>query len=236
MPFNSPNHTQIPNDLFDSMLPDMGLAELKVTLAALRKTLGWQKRSDRISLTQMELLTGLSRQGVLDGAEAAEKRGTLIRMDGPITIWVVNLVDQEKEKVVKPVDHPSQASRPDLVKPVDTQKKHINKGIKEKSLGAKTTRPRNPLFDAIVKVCQIDPTINGNGSSIGKVCSALAGAVPPYTSDEVLQWGGAQDWRNTPPTVWQLQQGIGAVRGKNNSESYGRFEGVMQFLKESSSE
>lgn len=102
--------------------------------------------------------------------------------------------------------------------------------------GAKTARPPNPLFDAISKVCQIDPSINGNGSSIGKVCSALAGASPPYTADEVIQWGESQDWRKTPPTVWQLQQGIGSVRGKNNSESYGRMDGVMQYLKEQSND
>ena len=61
MPFESPNHTQVPNDLFDSILCDIGYAELKVTLAAIRKTLGWQKRSDKISLSQMEKMTGLSR-------------------------------------------------------------------------------------------------------------------------------------------------------------------------------
>lgn len=83
---------------------------------------------------------------------------------------------------------------------------------------AQKPRPPNPLFDAVTKVCGIDPSINGNGSSIGKVCSALASASPPYTPSEVEAWGALQTWRATPPTIWQLQQGVGAVRAKGNGQ------------------
>lgn len=82
---------------------------------------------------------------------------------------------------------------------------------------ARKPRAPDPLFDAIVKVCQIDPTIKANGSSIGKVCSGLLGASPPYSAEEVLAWGESQTWRNSPPTVWQLQAGIGSVRGTNGN-------------------
>lgn len=73
--FQSPNHTQTPNDLFDVHMALMGESELKVTLAIIRKTLGYHKTKDAISLTQLQKLTGLSRQGASDGTTAAIARG-----------------------------------------------------------------------------------------------------------------------------------------------------------------
>lgn len=43
---------------------------------------------------------------------------------------------------------------------------------------------RDFLFDAIVNVTHADPSLNG--SQIGRVCSDLRRADPPYTADEVL--------------------------------------------------
>jgi len=100
----------------------------------------------------------------------------------------------------------------------------MRKGIKkekimkeEKSPRATPARAPDPLFDAIVKVCACDPTIKENGSSIGKVRSALLKAQPPYTAEEVLAWGESQTWRHTPPSIWQLRAEIGAVRAPNGN-------------------
>lgn len=72
-----PKHTQTPNELFDEWLPEMSNTELRVTLVVIRKTLGWHKPQDEISLTQFQKLTGLSRNGVISGIDAAIKRGTI---------------------------------------------------------------------------------------------------------------------------------------------------------------
>lgn len=61
MGFRPPNYTQLPNELFDDWLPHLGLAELKVLMVIMRKTFGWHKVRDRISLSQLEKLTGLKR-------------------------------------------------------------------------------------------------------------------------------------------------------------------------------
>lgn len=58
-------------------MADMTEAELKVTLAAIRKTLGYHKQQDPISLTQFQEMTGLARQAVIDGVEAAMSRGLI---------------------------------------------------------------------------------------------------------------------------------------------------------------
>lgn len=56
--------TRIPNTLLDIALPKLGYAELKIILVIIRKTIGWNKRRDQISLSQFEELTGLTRRNV----------------------------------------------------------------------------------------------------------------------------------------------------------------------------
>ena len=49
-----PNFTQIPNVFFDEWLGDLGKGELKVLLYVMRRTYGFQKNKDRISLSQLQ--------------------------------------------------------------------------------------------------------------------------------------------------------------------------------------
>jgi hypothetical protein len=75
----------------------------------------------------------------------------------------------------------------------------------------KAPRQPDPLFDAIAKVTCTDPATAG--ASIGKIESTLKKATPPYTSEEVLQFGSDWPaWKDKPPTLWQLKEQIGIVR------------------------
>ena len=130
--YQAPLHTQIPNLLLDEHIKDMKEAELKVTLAIARKTFGWHKREDTLSLSQLMELTGLSRQGVLNGIEAGLERGTICRREmGQSYLYSipVNEVDQSTSQRSRPVlvNEVDQLA-PKLVNEVDTQKK----GIKER--------------------------------------------------------------------------------------------------------
>ena len=69
-------YTMLPNWLIDAM-PAMSEAEIKVCIVVARKTIGWHKEADRISLTQFERATGLHRETVAIGIAAAEKRGMI---------------------------------------------------------------------------------------------------------------------------------------------------------------
>ncbi|TXH46173.1 MAG: hypothetical protein E6Q97_30180 [Desulfurellales bacterium] len=96
MPFQSPNHTQVPNDLFE-MLPDMYAAELRVVLVVIRETLGFHRERVKMTVAEIMRRAGLSRQGVYDGAESAELHGLLKReydSRGEI-YWVVYWVDND---------------------------------------------------------------------------------------------------------------------------------------------
>jgi phage replication O-like protein O len=140
-----PNYTQIPNAVI-ALMPDMNDCELRVVLSICRATFGWHKTRDRISITQLEKATGLSRQGVVDGTAQAMKRGIVIRYESgygfEYEIKVVNDSDYSAMtsqsnglELVKPVDQ----KLPKLVNVVDTQKK-VSKESKEKGAIA----PRAP--------------------------------------------------------------------------------------------
>lgn len=76
--FDEPNHTQTPNKFFD-MVPDMSEAELRVTLVMIRHTLGYHKNTFKMGMQKLGDASGLTRQGAMAGAEAAEKRGIFKR-------------------------------------------------------------------------------------------------------------------------------------------------------------
>jgi len=62
-----PNTTQVPNVIFDEIMPNLKPAAFKVLLLIVRQTYGWRKVSDRIGLTTIQKATGLSREGVIKG-------------------------------------------------------------------------------------------------------------------------------------------------------------------------
>src|ERR1700687_3746421 len=75
----APNYTQIPNELLDDWLPLLGQAELKVLLVIMRKTFGWHKIRDRISLTQLEKITGLERRHVCKAVKKLQSRNLIVK-------------------------------------------------------------------------------------------------------------------------------------------------------------
>src|ERR1051325_2533000 len=124
--FEKPNHTQTPNSFFDESLKHISsLPELKVVLAIIRKTLGWQKNKDKISMSQIKEMTGLQQQSVKRGIDLALEHGFIDREPcGQQFFYSLKLVtprDQSRHVTSNKV-------LPQLVTPRDTQKK----GIKEK--------------------------------------------------------------------------------------------------------
>ena len=59
--FSAPNYTQVPDELFDDLMTDLSGAELKVLLYIIRRTFGFKKTEDTISLSQM--LNGITTKG-----------------------------------------------------------------------------------------------------------------------------------------------------------------------------
>lgn len=70
--------TRIPNALIDRAMRELGNAAFRVTLVVARKTIGWNKQRDQISLSQFEALTGLARQHVIRGIAEAREHGFIL--------------------------------------------------------------------------------------------------------------------------------------------------------------
>lgn len=141
--FVAPNHTQTPNIFFDDSLPKIkSFAELKVILAIVRQTFGWHKPDDRISISQLVKLTGLTRQGVVNGVARALEDGFLDRQ--PVgqsftySLKVVNEVDQFQVQT-------SQQDRPELVNQVDRQLVNEVDPQKKESKEKKEIEPALPF-------------------------------------------------------------------------------------------
>jgi len=131
--FQSPNYTQTPNDFF-AMLPEMSDAETKVTLVMIRKTFGFHKDKFKMGVSKLADAAGLSRQGALDGARAAEQRGTFRRTNPDAqgeAEWELMLDEPLKplDTPLKPVEGKPLTSR-GQVRVKETIKKD-NKKIKE---------------------------------------------------------------------------------------------------------
>jgi phage replication O-like protein O len=88
--FQFPTTTPVPDEVFDVLMPQLSGAELKVLLYICRRTFGFKKESDSISLSQ--IATGITtRDGrVLDGGTGLCKRHV---------IWALKVL--EKNHIIK---------------------------------------------------------------------------------------------------------------------------------------
>lgn len=141
---NVPEYTMLPNVIIDQMW-DMSECQFRVLTAIARKTFGWQKQRDTISLSQIEEMTGLSRQGVSNGIQECLADGWISRTPKGQSFeyeLLVNDVDQSDNELVNVVDQ----LEPKLVNVVDTQKKEIKEKQKKEGAGAhpaiKSTPPK----------------------------------------------------------------------------------------------
>lgn len=87
--FASPNGTFVPDDLFDLLAPRLSEAELRVLLYIIRRTFGFGKHTDAISLKQLtagiiardgrilDYGTGMSRKGVIAGIKGLLDKGII---------------------------------------------------------------------------------------------------------------------------------------------------------------
>lgn len=80
--FHSPNYTQVPDELFDELLPVLSGAELKVLLYIVRRTFGFKKPSDNISLSQITdgIVTSTGKR--LDGGTGLVKSTAALAVKG----------------------------------------------------------------------------------------------------------------------------------------------------------
>lgn len=114
-----PNAFQIPNSVIDELLAKLTCAELKCYLFVVRKTKGWNKESDSISVSQFMKVTGLSNRSVITACESLVEMGLLERSGGErkLNTYSVKAFD---------ISQTGEKSSSDLVKKVHTQNNNKN--------------------------------------------------------------------------------------------------------------
>ena len=145
--FELPNHTQTPNSFFDQSLKEItSMCELKVVLAVIRKTFGWHQREERISVSQLERVTGLSRQGVQNGITLALEHGFIKReavgQGFSYALVLVNKVDHAKVLHSPAMQQPSIEVCKDVAQQVCKDvAQPTNKETSKETLKERKTRP-----------------------------------------------------------------------------------------------
>lgn len=137
----TPNFTQVPNVLFEQMA-SMSDAELRCTLVLIRQIFGYHReKPEPISNSQIEEMSGLSHQGVINGMKAALERGHAKHAgtgQRGVNLYTLNIKDQstsltsQKRDQSTRLTRSSQRRRPVLVNDVDTPNKKKEK--KEKNM------------------------------------------------------------------------------------------------------
>lgn len=102
--FNKPNYTLVPDALFDELLAVLSGAELKVLLYIIRRTFGFKKDADTISLSQM--LQGISTSDgrVLDKGTGLSKPTLLQALR---SLQEKNIIYTERNRSVENGDEPT---------------------------------------------------------------------------------------------------------------------------------
>lgn len=107
-----------PNSIIDELLPELSHSELKCYLCVLRKTKGWNKEEDAISVSQFMKVTGLSNKAVISACESLVEREILERKSGDRNTGIYSIktyktTTSEKSSLVK--NFPATSEKSSLV-------------------------------------------------------------------------------------------------------------------------
>ena len=140
-----PNSFQVPNAVIDELMSELSGAELKCYLAILRKTKGWNKDFDAVSVTQLTSVTGLSNRAVIDACNHLVELNLLYQKTGSrgVKIFSVNLCNNftsEKSSLVKKVHGTSEKSSLVTSEKSSHTKNNIKNTTKNKNNSTRTAK------------------------------------------------------------------------------------------------
>lgn len=141
-----PNAFQIPNSVVDELMADMSGVELKCYLFIVRKTKGWNKECDAISLTQFVKFTGAGKTAVVDALKNLVELGLLTKRTGVrnTSVYAINLfgkqTSSESELVQKANSTSSESELVTSSESEHTKYNNINTTTKNKNNNTRTAK------------------------------------------------------------------------------------------------
>lgn len=144
-----PNSFQVPNAVIDELMAELSGAELKCYLFVLRKTKGWNKEFDAISVAQFMEHCKLSNRAVIDACNRLVELGLLEQREGRNRIKIFSVKSYEisgceESSLVKKVHSGCEESSQQVVKKVHTQNNNLNNTIQNTTLTGCNAPAREP--------------------------------------------------------------------------------------------
>ena len=134
-----PNSFQVPNALVDDLMAELGGIELKCYLLVIRKTKGWSKEFDAISLSQFVTFTGAGKTAVINALKNLVDAGLLVRKVGArnTSVYGINLFKNRtssESELVQKVNRTSSESEP----VTSSESEHTKNNIKNTTQNTNT--------------------------------------------------------------------------------------------------
>lgn len=141
-----PNAFQIPNSVVDELMAEMSGVELKCYLFVIRKTKGWNKDCDAISLSQFIKFTGAGKTAVVDALKNLVELGLLVKKTGVrnTSVYAINSfgnqTSSESELVQKTNSTSSESELVTSSESEHTKNNNINTTTKNKNNNTRTAK------------------------------------------------------------------------------------------------
>ena len=199
-------YTKLPNWIIEAM-PTLGNAELRVLLAIARKTIGHQKERDRISVSQIVDMTGLTSRNAQHAVTALLEKGLIERETaGKQTFYYTLNTISPRDTDQNHVPSDPMSLRDTEPYPLGTQLEvkpyplgtTQKKDLKEKRKNMDASADHNSFFVTVAEACRVDLSLCTDRQK-GQIAQAVkkltkAGKTPEEIP-KVLDYWYTIDWR-----------------------------------------
>ncbi|MBA7490505.1 hypothetical protein ES702_01043 [subsurface metagenome] len=198
--FESPHYTMVPDEIFDKLLPCLNPSELKVLLYLVRRTFGFKKDKDSISLTQIsngirtrtgkviDTGTGLSRPAIIKALKVLEENNIILahrsrnyKGEKQTNIYSLNVI----HRVVKKFNYGSKEYLPRVVKKFNLQETVIQE---TNNVNVSYQSPKKAQYQVDGLVLEMEEVLQDKHSN--KFYKKIAQRCPPqmiYTALSQIQ-------------------------------------------------
>ena len=175
-----PNFTQVPNVVLDELAAKLSDSAFKLYVVLIRKTKGWDKERDAISISQFEKVTGKSRPTVVKAIDELIKlrlikKTKCTKFGNEYELNLAFCIDgllvefpSKKTLLVKNFNQASKKSLLLLVKNFNTQKKLSKKTIKRTSGAVKEFSENFEKFWSAYPTCKRKSDKSGTAKTFSK--------------------------------------------------------------------
>jgi phage replication O-like protein O len=221
-----PNSFQTPNFFVDALMRYLSGNEQKCVDIVCRKTFGWQKRSDRISKSQLVDLSGLGEEAIDDCMAALVRFGVVLRISESVHNAGVEWAPQVDDSLI---DMAGLAERDNLRR--EANRKRIEKALAKRAQGGDVQHtphvqqpPRGDVQHTPQKPIKASSVVVVSGAAeIFGVYEQEFGGLTPLIADAI------EDDCKTYPLDWihdAMQIAVGA-----NKRSWNYVRGILKQCK-----